>query len=206
MISAIQSSFKLVAAITILTITACSTQQIKQDSTTAEPAKEQTKSGNDGKAISGESPPLTLIKDNKKLNLVRIMDGGVCKNDLQGAKGTFLLYANQPDIERIKKQKGAKIFSDFESKIQTLSTEALQQAIHATNLDEDPFALGEDEAQQKLATDIADNFRAAISDPIRVFEKETTLTIDIAAFSPSFTFYQKGCEATLLDENAEAVN
>jgi hypothetical protein len=144
------------------------------------------------------------MKGSKKLNLVRIMDGGACKNDFQGAKGTFLLYANPGDIDRIKREKGPQIFSDFENKIQALSTEALQQAMDVTNLAEDPFALGDDEAQQKLAKQLTGNFRIAITDAINTFEKETTLTIDISAFAPSFIFYQKGCEAIQTDENPDA--
>ncbi len=66
------------------------------------------------------------------------MDGGACKNDFQGAKGAFLLYADPADIDRIKREKGPRIFSDFENKIQAFSTDALQEAINATNLAEDP--------------------------------------------------------------------
>ena len=68
--------------------------------------------------MSGQNPPLTLVKGNKTLNLVRIMDGGACKNDYQGVKGAFLVYADPTDIDRIKRDKGPQIFSDFESKIQ----------------------------------------------------------------------------------------
>jgi len=134
------------------------------------------------------------------------MEGGACKNDFQGAKGTFLLYAYPGDIERIKREKGPEIFSEFESKIQTLSTEALQQAINVTNLSEDPFALDADEAQQKLAKQLSENFSTAIIGAINTFEKETTLTIAITAFAPSFIFYQEGCEVLQTDENPDANN
>ncbi len=148
---------------------------------------------------SGQNPPLTQIKDDKTLNLVRIMDGGACKNDLQGAKGAFLLYADPADIERIKSEKGPQIFSDFENKIQLFSTAALQDAINATNLAEDPFALGADEAQEKLTKQLSKNFRNSIANAVNSFQKETTLTIDVMPFAPSFIFYQQGCAATHLE-------
>jgi hypothetical protein len=131
------------------------------------------------------------------------MDGGICKNEFQGAKGAFLLYADPNDIDRIKREKGAAIFSAFETKIQDISGDVLQEAIDKTNLSEDPFALGEDDAQQKLANQLTKNFRNAAADAIERFKKETTLTIDITAFSPSLIFYQKGCEVTH-DETKEA--
>ena len=68
---------------------------------------------NEAESMSGQNPPMTIMKGEKKLNLVRIMDGGICKNEFQGAKGAFLLYADSNDIERIKREKGAAIFSDF---------------------------------------------------------------------------------------------
>jgi hypothetical protein len=154
---------------------------------------------NEAESMSGLNPPMTIMKGEKKLNLVRLMDGGICKNDVQGAKGAFLLYADLNDIERIKREKGTAIFRDFETKIQDISGGVLQEAIDKTNLSEDPFALGEDEAQQKLANKLVSNFRNAASDAIDTFQKETTLTIDITAFPPSLVFYQKGCETTHVD-------
>ena len=199
-------SNKILTGLTVIALTACSTQQVKQDASSVPSPKNPPTSDNDGLPLSGQNPPLTLMKGKKKLNLVRIMDGGACKNDLQGVKGTFLLYADSGDIDRIKKDKGTKIFSDFESKIQSLATEALQQAINESNLAEDPFALGEEEAQQKLAKQLTESFLSAIAVPITAFEKETTLTIAITTFSPSFIFFQKGCEAIRMDENPDLAN
>lgn len=122
------------------------------------------------------------------------MDGGICKNNFQGVKGEFLVYADVKDIERIKREKTPAIFKDFEDKIQAFSTRVLQEAIEATNLEEDPFSLGEDEAQQKLTTQLVKNFRIAATPQVKAFQKETTLTIDVTPFSPSFVFYQKGCD------------
>jgi hypothetical protein len=191
---------KLFSVLLIMALTACSTPAIKQDSP-AQPVNEDLLES--PSPSFRFNPPLTLLKDNIKLNLVRVMDGGACKNELQGVKGTFLLYANPEDVERIKNVKGAKIFNEFENKIQTFSTDALQQAINEANLAEDPFALDEDEARQKLTKQLAKQFDIAIREPIMAFEKETTLTIAITIFSPSFVFYQKGCDAIQTDENTE---
>lgn len=133
------------------------------------------------------------------------MDGGACKNDFQGIKGAFLIYADPTDVERIKREKGTQIFSDFENKIQSFSAQALQEAINETNLAEDPFALGADEAQEKLTKQLSNNFRSSIAEPIKRFQQQTTLTIDIIPFIPSLFFYQHGCEAVPqeLDNNAK---
>ena len=190
------TSLKFLSLITFITLAACSTQEVKQDATINTPLVKSPITANEPEQIFGQNPPMTIMKGNKKLNLVRIMDGGVCKNEFQGAKGAFLLYADSHDIERIKREKGAAVFSAFETKIQAISGDVLQEAIDRTNLSEDPFALGEDEAQQKLAKQLAKNFHNAASDATDNFQKETTLTIDITAFTPSLVFYQKGCEAT----------
>jgi hypothetical protein len=94
-------------------------------------------------------------------------------------------------IERIKHEKGAQIFSAFETKILNISGDVLQEAIEKTNLSEDPFALGEDEAQQKLTNKLVNNFRNAAADAINTFQKETSLTIDITAFPPIPCFLLK---------------
>ncbi|MDO9103453.1 MAG: hypothetical protein Q7U57_00690 [Methylovulum sp.] len=181
----------------VIGLAACSTEGVKDDAATAKPVDNISPSANGPLAMPGQEPRMTITKNGKTLNLVRIMDGAVCKNDLEGAKGSFLLYAYPADIARIKRDKGAKIFSEFEGKIQSFSEHVLQEAIDKTNLSKDPFALGDDEAQQKLAQQLDENFRNTVAKAINAFEKETTLTIDVAAFPSSFVFYQKGCEATL---------
>ncbi|MDD1614205.1 MAG: hypothetical protein LUP98_06085 [Methylococcaceae bacterium] len=207
------ASLKFLTSITFITLAACSTQEVKQNATTtnnnntAAATDKSPPMANEAEQMSGQNPPMTMMKGDKKLNLVRIMDGGICKNEFQGAKGAFLLYADPDDIERIKREKGAVIFRAFETKIQDLSGDVLQEAIDKTNLSEDPFALGEDEAQQKLANKLINNFRNAAADAVDTFQKETTLTIDITAFPPSLVFYQKGCEVTHIDpEKTESDN
>ena len=191
------ASLKFLTGIAFITLAACSIQNVKQDVTTNDTPGAIDKAptmANEAEQISGHNPPMTIMKDGKKLNLVRIMDGGICKNEFQGVKGAFLLYADTNDIEHIKREKEITVFRTFETKIQTISGEILQKAVDKTNLSEDPFALGEDDAQQKLADKLVNNFRKAAIDVIDAFEKETTLTIDILAFPPSLVFYQKSCE------------
>lgn len=191
-----KTSIQILISMAFIALAACSTQEVKQD-TQPIPATDNLATLPDNvSSMSGQNPPLTLVKGNKTLNLVRIMDGGACKNDEQGVKGTFLVYADPTDIDRIKRDKGPQIFSDFESKIQFFSSNVLQDTINATNLAEDPFTLGADEAQQKLANQLTNNFRNAVADAVNMFQKETTLTIDVVPFIPSFIFYQRGCEAT----------
>ncbi|MGR9014394.1 MAG: hypothetical protein ACU83U_12185 [Gammaproteobacteria bacterium] len=194
-----KASIQILISMAFMALTACATQEVKQE-TPAIPATDKlSKITDEALQSSGQNPPMTLIKSDQTLNLVRIMDGGACKNDFQGAKGAFLVYANPDDIERIKREKGAQIFSEFEDKIQNFSTEAFQKAIDATNLAEDPFALGADEAQEKLAKQLFNNFRISVADAVKSFQQETTLTLDVVPFNPSFMFYQQGCDATHLE-------
>ena len=198
--------FKFSLTLLCLSLAACSSQEIKETETASKPVTESpvsTAPSIPDMQMSGMNPPMTITKDNKKLNLMRILDGGICKNDLQGAKGTFLLYADSNDINRIKKEKGSAIFKSFETKIQDISSAILQTAIENTNLGEDPFTLGEDEAQQKLASKLMVNFRNAATESINQFQKETTLTIDITAFQPSLVFFQKGCDESKFDTESK---
>jgi len=183
----------LLIAISLLTVTACTSQPVKDAQPVPAPPAIATP------ATSEQAPPLSELKNGKTLNMVRVMDGAACKNDLQGVKGTFLVYANPEDIERIKREKGAQIFADFEIKIQNLASEALQTATDATNLAEDPFAISAQVVQQKLANQLSANFQDSIAAGLKRFQQETTLSIDIAPFPPSLIFYQKDCEATQLE-------
>jgi hypothetical protein len=194
-----KSKVKLFTGMTFITLAACSTQQTQQNTLDQAKAIESAPPTEGEWSKSGLNPPLNIIKGDKTLSLVRIMDGGVCKNEYQGAKGEFLIYADTNDIERLKREKTPEIFKDFENKIQAFSSHVLQEAIEATNLSEDPFSLGEDESQEKLAKQLAHNFRNSVTSAVDAFQKETTLTIDVAPFSPSFIFYQKGCNMTRIN-------
>jgi hypothetical protein len=188
---------KIFTAVAVSLLSACSTQPAQRpDTATVQPEpkpriqEEQLPPGYD----ASSNPPLSITKGGKDLKLVRIMDGGICKNELQGASGSFLIYADLRDIERIKREKPKEIFKNFENKIQNFSSEILEQAIDKTNLAVDPFSLGDDVMQEKLAAQLTNNFRTAAARPLAAFTRETTLTIDITPFPPSLIFYQKGCD------------
>jgi hypothetical protein len=191
---------RVISSLFYLFLVACSSQEVKQEPLNNNASQDTAAIvAKKNQPFNEQSPPMTLMKNGKTLNLVRIMDGGICKNEFQGAKGVFLLYVDPNDIKRIKEQKGAAIFSTFETDIQKISGDALHAAIDQMNLSEDPFSLGEDEARQKLAQKLMYQFRNASTDIIASFEKKTSLTIDITAFPPSLEFYQKGCDATTID-------
>jgi hypothetical protein len=192
-----KTNIQILIGMAFIALAGCSTQEVKHDAQAMSPPASDK--APDASQSSGQNPPLNRTKNDKTLHLVRIMDGGACKNDFQGAKGAFLLYADPADIERIKRDKGPQVFSDFENKIQTFATQALQDAVNATNLAEDPFALGADEAQEKLSKQLSNNFRNTVADPVNLFQQETSLTIDIVPFAPSLIFYQQGCEAAHLE-------
>lgn len=194
-------SMKILTSMMLMLLAACSSQNVKQESLPTTPPI-----ANKLPSVSGQNPPMQMVKNGKTLNLVRIMDGAACKNELEGAKGIFLVYADPSDIERIKREKGAKVFTEFEAKIQIFSEDVLEHAVKMTNLAKDPFALGEDAAQQKLARQLADNFRIAAVDALDAFTKETTLTIEVVAFPPSLVFYQTGCQATLAEPDSSEDN
>lgn len=188
-----KTSMKILTSLMLMLLAACSSQNVKQQEVlTTKPAI-----ANKLPSVASQNPPMTITQNGKTLNLVRIMDGAACKNELEGAKGIFLVYADPNDIERIKREKGAEIFTEFEAKIQIFSEHALQRAVNTMNLAKDPFALGDDVTQQKLTRQLTDNFRIAVIDALDTFKKETALTIGVAAFPPSFVFYQTGCQATL---------
>lgn len=144
----------------------------------------------------GEEPPLTSSKAGKTLRLVRLMDGGACKNDLEGVGGIFLLYAEPDDIERIKNEQGTQIFAEFEKTISKIASDALQQAVENTDFSLDPFALDVTDAQLKVAKRLLKQFDLALAPVIEEFQQDTTLAIDIVPFFRSLVFYTEGCDAT----------
>ncbi|NOR80229.1 MAG: hypothetical protein GQ529_05255 [Methyloprofundus sp.] len=131
---------------------------------------------------------LTHIKSGKTLKLVRIMEGGVCKNKQQGAVGMFRLYASPTDITQIKKNQGPEVFSDFELQIQGFSMLALQHAINLLDFQDTAST------QQQLAKKLTKSFSGLIADAIAKFETKTTLIIDVIPIQESMIIYLEGCE------------
>lgn len=143
---------------------------------------------NDNKIQSIE---LTKFKSGKKLKLARILEGGACKNDQQGAMGVFKLYTNPEDVKRIIQKQGSKVFSGFETHITQFSMDALQQAIKAVNFQAiDGSAANEEVIKQGLVSLYVD----LAADDIAKFERETTLMIDVVPELESLTIFLHDCE------------
>ena len=159
----------------------CATQEVKQ----------KTPEGR-GIEFSKNEPSAVILKGNQPLELVRVMDGGVCKNTQQGAQGEFLVYADQIDIERIKREQGEKMFSNFEQKIEHFASLAFEKAVH----DFDFTQLANGDAQRKMSEKLAENFKVAVAEPVNQFQQETTLTLDVVAFPSAIIFYTKGCNTS----------
>jgi len=182
---------KLMSGLLLPVISACSTQETLPASNPEPMDTVTTISLNNALP----APDLTIVKDGKTLKLVRIMEGGACKNNQQGAVGMFRLYAAPEDIERIKKNQGARVFADFEVLIEAFSMLTLQQAIDRLDFPNDAYATrNEGEVQQKLADELANLFINLIADDIAEFEAETQLTIAVKPLPDSLQVYLKGCE------------
>lgn len=143
---------------------------------------------------SEEVPSPTHVKEGRELRLVRVMEGGVCKNEREGVEGLFLLYADTDDVERIKITEGAQIFGDFEREIEAISAMALQETIKGIYLGGDSLFPDSPTSQQNMLNEFELQFVDTIESAIDAFQQKTTLTIDILPFIPSLYFYSEGCE------------
>ncbi len=139
-------------------------------------------------------PAASKLKANRTLKLIKLLDGGVCKDDEQGVMGVFLLYASPEDFERIKQAKGTEIFKDFEAEIQAFSLHAFKHAVNNTHIAINPFALDQEDARNQVAAELIRKFNAAIQPDIAAFEQKSSLSIDVEPFTRSFKFYIDGCE------------
>ena len=180
----------------IVVLSACSFTKIKETVTEPEVKTDTSIETVDISELISDNPPMERSKYGKSLNLVRMMEGGACKNDQEGVNGIFLLYAYAGDIERIKKQRGSEIFADFESSIVSFSTAALQFAVDHTNFSLNPFALDEADAKLKVANQFLLEFEKAIQPEILKFEERTSLTIDLVPFFSTLIFFNENCDAT----------
>lgn len=130
----------------------------------------------------------------KTLELVRVMEGGACKNSLQGLQVMFMLYADPGDVGRIKRERGNDVFAEFEQAIKQFSLQTLQDVADGMDFADDPFALDDEDSKQKLAEQFNELFRTAIAYPVAEFEKVTTLSIDLVPLPGSIYWYLNGCE------------
>ena len=180
---------KLLIGILFSQLSACSTQSIQPEhNKPSAPVDSEitiTPISNENSLLA---PDLTIVKAGKELKLVRIMEGGVCKDNMQGVVGMFKLYANPNDIMLIEQKSGTRVFADFEQDIQHFSMLALQHAIN--NLD---FTAAKS-TQESLAKELTSLFSKFIENDISQFETKTSLTIDVLPIQSSLTIFLDGCE------------
>jgi hypothetical protein len=184
-----------------LCLGACSSQNIAPTANKAQMLTFPKSSGNKVE-MYGQEPPLTIIKDDRTLSRVRVLDGGVCKNTLEGVKGTFLIYADLNDIERVKREQGIKVFAAFEKKIIDFTAQTMQKVINDSNLGKNPFALDADDARQKLVNQFNQDFDSQIALPVNNFQNETSLTLVVKAIPANLIFYQQGCSTADIQNKA----
>ena len=197
-----KSVFRFIVIVLLSTLASCASQQKKELPAKLDPpAAENTDPINRSLTQSGEVLPHSKIKNGIELNLVRVMEGGACKDDNYGARGVFLVYANPNDVERIKAEKGNDVFGDFEKQIRDFALLAFQKAVIESDLTLDPFALDANDAQHKAANDLTKKFSENVSGDIDAFIRETGLNIDVEPLRRSFIFYMDGCEATHLHDD-----
>jgi len=137
---------------------------------------------------------LSKLKMGQTLQLVRVMEGGACKNGQQGVFGLFKLYANLDDIERIKQAQGPEVFADFELSIQDFSMHALQQAVNRFDFKIAANSPNKKHSQAQQVKSFSMLFTDLVSKDIKAFEAKTTLTLDVIPDIDALLIYTDGCE------------
>ncbi|MGR9105486.1 MAG: hypothetical protein ACU843_01005 [Gammaproteobacteria bacterium] len=188
--------FIRVILITIaLSFSACATRKPEMPGA-AHPPEEETES-----AVTSSSrvkpPPQTTFKNERELKLVRVMEGGACNTENQGARGLFLVYAEPDDIERIKKEKGTSVFERFEHEIEDLSLQAWQESVNSVSISDNPFALDVEDALDQVVRRLIEKFKEFARSLIGQFESDSGMTIDVIPFSPSMSFILENCDENL---------
>lgn len=138
--------------------------------------------------------PRTIHSGDRVLSLVRMMDGGVCKNDTQGVSGVFLVYADSNDISRVIEKQGKDVFSSFDVEIENIALAALTQAVNSNDLSIDPFALDVENAHQRIAGKLSKAFIQAVTSKTNLFQQASGLYIEIYPFDPGYVFFLEGCD------------
>lgn len=188
----------VIAAVSMILVASCSTGTVKQP--VEEEAEELTLFEVEPLDDAEGAPPSTHVRSGKTLNLVRVMEGGACKNDREGVEGLFLLYADPDDVERIKVSQGAQIFGDFEREIEAIAAAALQETIKGIYLAGDSFFPDSPTSLQNMISEFSLQFVDTIENAIDAFQRRTALTIDIVPFESSLYFYTEGCEITAVED------
>ncbi len=179
----------LIAIILPGVVSACSKQAIKTNTTTNEAAIVEEISLQNALP----APDLFIFKGGEKLKLVRIMEGGACKNKFQGISGMFRLYANPEEVEQIKAKKGPTTFADFERSIEAFSMLAMQRSIDKLTFPTDLSDVDDHAVKQQLAEQFVTLFSGLIADDLTEFERNNALTIDVTPMPDALVIYLQGC-------------
>ncbi|MEQ1636236.1 MAG: hypothetical protein ABL903_06055 [Methylococcales bacterium] len=185
---------KLLTMLSLLALSACTSTPKIQTPETPAVTNDQTIINKIPKAEG--DPPMTILKAGKPMQLVRMMEGGACKNPQQGVKGVFLLYADADDVQRIKTQQGNQVFAEFEKTITDFSVVALQTVVNKINFGTDTPNSDPKVTHQNLTQQFQPLFQAAIASSITNFQTKSTLKIAVQPFDADLVFYKNGCEAT----------
>lgn len=179
----------------VVCLTACAKKPPgSDDSVTLEPDDTRSIARPSIDYSNDQVPPASLEMGDTQLRLVRMMEGGACKNQKEGVKGVFLVYSDPDQVARIRKEQGDAVFSVFEQEIQDLSLDALNHAVQLIDFAIDPFALDLDDAQEKVFIRLAEAFQNEIVDNIQQFQEKYQLTIAVIPFRRTFEFYLGGCD------------
>ncbi|MGH8477866.1 MAG: hypothetical protein ACRER2_19230 [Methylococcales bacterium] len=143
------------------------------------------------------SVPRSTLKDGRELKLVRIMEGGACNDRNEGVRGFFLVYAQPEQFERVDPKKGHEMSEQFESKVTSLSLEALQEAINTMNIADNPFALDIEDNLQQIIDQLISKFDEFVQPAIEQFESDNDLSIDVIPFPSSMNFMLENCNEVL---------
>lgn len=178
-----------------LSLLSCASQQQQIETT---PARTQEPAESEISVPSAFSaPPPSLFKNGRELQLIRVMEGGACNAGDEGVRGLFLLYADPDAIERIKQEKGNRVFEQFEQEITDLSLQALQETIDVIHIADNPFALDVEDALQQIVEQIILKFSDYARPGIEKFKFDTDLAIDVIPFAESINFIVDDCNAVL---------
>jgi hypothetical protein len=190
-----ETTAKIFARASIL----AATMLISSCATTVRQPESQTKAPGDKipTLFQTNPPPVTHFKNGRNLRLVSMMEGGACNSRQQGAKGTFLVYADSSHIEHIKREKRPDIFRDFQTDIQTFALQALRVSVEQTNIADNPFALDVRQSENQVIEQLLSGFSEAIAPAINSFEDGNGLMIHIQPFLPSMIFLLEECDANL---------
>lgn len=182
----------LLISLLLTLLSACTTPKPQPGLTTSTGVDSEPADISLSKSKTPKGLAMTKEKSGEILELVRIMEGGACKNEKSGAIASFMLYANSDDLKRLKQNQGTEVFADFEQTINDFSMLALQQALEKLDFEAGANSETEDTRLQQLQEELSVLFIDNIADNIVKFENDSSLMIDV--IPNAWSLYLDGCE------------